>query len=319
MEMDNETKGEGNSYTTHFRQLDPRIGRWLTIDPIFKDFQSPYVSMSNNPIWRIDPNGDDDFFDSNGNFLFSTNFGNEVRIVHDKAAFFNHVSTSHYILKDVSDQSEEMLTTMLRWDEYSTNIANYKFRTKKAATNIFSHYGKGILNEGEIIIATDRASLAPGLMTVTALNGNYAKDVYSDFIYGDKPQIYAQLIGRYTNTGSSIIKSYQIDNLLSSHANIQNVIVHEKFHLDNHVIRQNNGLYKYLGTEPSTGGDGAILRHLDAFDAQINHPTWEATTEDFKKSTARYIKGYINSIKDDDLKENLNRNYKEKLGDFYEE
>ncbi|MDD2982853.1 MAG: hypothetical protein PHQ74_05645 [Crocinitomicaceae bacterium] len=32
-EKDNEVKGKGNSYTTFFRQLDPRLGRWLTIDP----------------------------------------------------------------------------------------------------------------------------------------------------------------------------------------------------------------------------------------------------------------------------------------------
>ncbi len=58
-EMDNEVKGEGNSYTTEFRQLDPRLGRWLTIDPLVKDFpwQSSYCSMNNNPIYHVDQNG----------------------------------------------------------------------------------------------------------------------------------------------------------------------------------------------------------------------------------------------------------------------
>ena len=58
--MDNEIKGEGNSYTTHYRQLDPRIGRWLTIDPKADalPWQSPYASMNNNPIGLHDPNGD---------------------------------------------------------------------------------------------------------------------------------------------------------------------------------------------------------------------------------------------------------------------
>lgn len=51
-EMDNELKGDGNSYTTQFRMLDPRIGRWLSIDPMAGQFpwQSPYCSMDNNPI-----------------------------------------------------------------------------------------------------------------------------------------------------------------------------------------------------------------------------------------------------------------------------
>jgi RHS repeat-associated protein len=51
-EKDDEVKGSGNSYTTEFRLLDPRLGRWLSIDPLAGKFpwQSPYVSMDNNPI-----------------------------------------------------------------------------------------------------------------------------------------------------------------------------------------------------------------------------------------------------------------------------
>jgi RHS repeat-associated protein len=68
MEKDDDLKGDGNSYTTEFRQLDPRVGRWLSVDPIMKPHLSPYNSMSNNPIIRIDPNGDDDYFNSDGSY-----------------------------------------------------------------------------------------------------------------------------------------------------------------------------------------------------------------------------------------------------------
>jgi len=57
-EMDNEVKGEGNSYTTHYRMLDPRLGRWMSIDPVTQPWQSPYTSMDNNPILLNDPMGD---------------------------------------------------------------------------------------------------------------------------------------------------------------------------------------------------------------------------------------------------------------------
>jgi RHS repeat-associated protein len=58
-EKDNEISGDGNSYTTEFRQLDPRLGRWFSVDPWdYKyPFISPYASMFNNPICKNDPKG----------------------------------------------------------------------------------------------------------------------------------------------------------------------------------------------------------------------------------------------------------------------
>jgi len=59
MELDPEVKGDGNSYTTEFRQYDPRLGRWLSLDPLMQKFPSvsPYVAFANNPIWYSDPYG----------------------------------------------------------------------------------------------------------------------------------------------------------------------------------------------------------------------------------------------------------------------
>lgn len=58
-EKDNEVKGNGNSYTTEFRQYDPRLGRWLSLDPLAYKFpwQSPYAAFDNDPISKTDPNG----------------------------------------------------------------------------------------------------------------------------------------------------------------------------------------------------------------------------------------------------------------------
>lgn len=57
-ELDNEIKGEGNSYGTHFRHYDPRVGRWLSIDPKSMFWESPYAQNRNNPIYFTDPYGD---------------------------------------------------------------------------------------------------------------------------------------------------------------------------------------------------------------------------------------------------------------------
>lgn len=58
METDPEVKGEGNSYSTYFRQLDVRVGRWLSIDPKMNAFDGPFTTMGNNPNINTDINGD---------------------------------------------------------------------------------------------------------------------------------------------------------------------------------------------------------------------------------------------------------------------
>lgn len=59
MEKDDEIKGSGNSYTTEWRQYDPRIGRWLRLDPLAHTLGhlSPYHFSLNNPINVIDGDG----------------------------------------------------------------------------------------------------------------------------------------------------------------------------------------------------------------------------------------------------------------------
>jgi RHS repeat-associated protein len=60
MEMDNEVEGNtGSMYSTTFRELDVRLGRWWGTDPIEHPFQSPYCTFDNNPVIIYDPSGAD--------------------------------------------------------------------------------------------------------------------------------------------------------------------------------------------------------------------------------------------------------------------
>jgi RHS repeat-associated protein len=58
-EKDDEVKGSGNSYDFDERTYDPRLGRWLSIDPLNKKYPylSPYNSFANNPIINVDKDG----------------------------------------------------------------------------------------------------------------------------------------------------------------------------------------------------------------------------------------------------------------------
>ena len=56
-EKDDDLKGTGNSIAADFREYDPRIGRWISRDPIVKAWESPYVGFADNPIYYSDPSG----------------------------------------------------------------------------------------------------------------------------------------------------------------------------------------------------------------------------------------------------------------------
>jgi RHS repeat-associated protein len=59
-EKDNEVKGEGNSYDFGARNYDPRIARFITLDPKMSEYSSmsPYCFAANNPIKLVDVNGE---------------------------------------------------------------------------------------------------------------------------------------------------------------------------------------------------------------------------------------------------------------------
>ena len=47
-------------YTTEYRLLDTRLGRWMSVDPLAGDFAwvSPYNYCDGNPVVMVDPDGE---------------------------------------------------------------------------------------------------------------------------------------------------------------------------------------------------------------------------------------------------------------------
>jgi len=58
-ENDNEVKGEGNQQDYGFRIYDPRVARFLSVDPLARDYPglTLYQFSSNTPIWAVDLDG----------------------------------------------------------------------------------------------------------------------------------------------------------------------------------------------------------------------------------------------------------------------
>ena len=58
-EKDDEVKGEGNSLNYEYRMHDPRVGRFFTVDPLFKNYahNSPYAFSENRVLDGIELEG----------------------------------------------------------------------------------------------------------------------------------------------------------------------------------------------------------------------------------------------------------------------
>lgn len=131
MLKDDEIKGEGNSYTTEFRQYDPRVFRWLSIDPLAKEraWLSPYNFVQNNPLNRIDPNGDlDDEYDKNGNKVsdlggdkvdFHHQDNGDTKITDIASGISNTIKQGESLIKDYShrDKNTSWSTLLNEWDK----------------------------------------------------------------------------------------------------------------------------------------------------------------------------------------------------------
>ncbi len=143
-EGDDEIKGDGNSYTTFYRMLDPRVGKWFSIDPKVTAWESPYVSMGNNPIWRNDKLGDSVKISSETN----------ANII---AADFNAIYRDKY---GVSDAFEVSASQTTREDEEGniTSVTEYAILTNPKAgegdfwgTDEYSKAMFDVLNSKDVI------------------------------------------------------------------------------------------------------------------------------------------------------------------------
>lgn len=91
MEKDNEIKGNANSLDFGARVYDPRVGRWLSVDPLYnlQPGWSTYKFAKDNPLIYIDPEGKTEFY-FRGKYVGSDGVNNGViGIVKDKGVADN--------------------------------------------------------------------------------------------------------------------------------------------------------------------------------------------------------------------------------------
>jgi RHS repeat-associated protein len=140
-EKSNEIKGEGNSYTAEYWEYDPRLGRRWNVDPILKEYESPYSAFSNNPIWNIDPDGAD-----TAKYLTNEQLADGVKIAYDHL----RSQTNAKKFKAGRDVSKDLLAKV---EEYAKQH-NLGFASTIELSEVVNGYYEGL---EEVALASSKS------------------------------------------------------------------------------------------------------------------------------------------------------------------
>lgn len=133
-EKDAEVKGEGNSYDYGFRIYDPRIGKFLSVDPLASKYPgiTPYAFVANSPLMYVDLDGREIFlyhavnYDHNGKLIFKSG--------------------------EVSHKTERVLAAMMGTVEGRTFVGQFAKKGQTIGGHTFSEDG---VNAGHDLVITD--------------------------------------------------------------------------------------------------------------------------------------------------------------------
>lgn len=116
-ENDNEVKGEGNQQDYGMRIYDPRLGRFLSIDPLTRKFAfyTPYQFAGNTPIQAIDLDGMEPVSVGKNNFIIKElvfKVTKDEKLINSISSLFYRQSTgdSHKAVFDLSMAPSEVFS-----------------------------------------------------------------------------------------------------------------------------------------------------------------------------------------------------------------
>ncbi|MGD1845483.1 MAG: RHS repeat domain-containing protein [Salibacteraceae bacterium] len=220
-EKDDDWKGLGNSYDYGARMHDPRLGRWLSIDPLAEDYPmfSTYHFTANSPIMMIDEEGKDIWLSYRGikfrydgqNLIPSPNNSGEVS--EEAMAWFEATKTQLNQLKEddilaksvikflethkaktMIRKSSKNYTMFVSLDEESKFYSYYNASViidynpfEEVTSDKSTQEGKSI--EGEWNERKPRVGLADELWHARSYISESVDELYLDIsetIYGDK-------------------------------------------------------------------------------------------------------------------------------------
>ena len=166
-EKTDEISGVGNHTTALYWEYDTRLGRRWNLDPVKKPWQSDYSCFSSSPIWKVDPNGDDDFFNADGSFSHSIKTGSKIIV---------QTAKGNLLLTRVCLNTANNRQTVANVIGYYANQVGINHQTKGSNTNT----GQGIVG----LKASDKSSDINPAFTegnniyINKKDGKISKDLY---------------------------------------------------------------------------------------------------------------------------------------------
>jgi len=139
-ENDDEVKGEGNQQDYGMRIYDPRVGRFLSIDPITVKYPelTPYQFASNTPLWGSDLDGlEVDFSTAKVQRQKYENYGNKflnLLFNRDKVGANIGISAYNQTISTVEDATNLLFSTKGREQvalKYGTEVLNLMIANEK--------------------------------------------------------------------------------------------------------------------------------------------------------------------------------------------
>lgn len=205
--QEKETELNPSITSAEYWMYDGRLGRRWNLDPVVKSWQSNYSCLSNSPIWRIDPKGDDDFFDSEGNFIESRGDGDAIIIV-------NQGKTIEDAIADPKNSAMNITEIEFSPDQSS----------KTFFTNLLSHYSQIELEETFNVVGFIKNS-----------NNDNERDAALAYVSKSENVEEGFAVGLSMPEGKVSKRTFR------SYMNLINTLVHENWHRNNPSVKSSLG------------------------------------------------------------------------------
>ena len=247
------------------RMYDAALGRWHVVDPISEEAYhlTPYRYAQNNPIIIFDPDGLDDFYDSNGNFVYRLeNETDNIMIVNDDGM----------ALVSLVEQGSEDYVSVLTG--YSEGINSAELSVE-AASNVFtdilerSGFETEKLHNGKI-------SIDGGLNSDENFNDGEPQEQLGQIASGQfKGQINPVTGEEYTYTGDAPNGTIKVTAKYNSESG-------SKFLTTVSNVVSILGVHEFTG-HGILGLSHLPLSHRKIYNMQRKHSSYKMITKEYRK------------------------------------